>query len=241
MLIALFSDIHSNIHTLTSGYKDAIRQGASKIFVAGDIVGRGLHPLEVIRFLQQNHIPAIGGNVERKLLERKTNKYGMSKMYHKKKTNLAWTALQMDKSAWDYIHTLPTELHVQIEGITIYIVHGSPLSDKDYIYPSITPRGIEAKMRGQNPDILVCGHSHVPFIKTFKDLRVINCGSIGMSIDGDPRPSYALIEISPNRSIRCRIVRFEYPLSDLIDALKTREAPGIDAELYMTGIKNNKD
>lgn len=241
MKIAFFSDIHANIHTLTSGYKDAIRQGASKIFVAGDVVGRGLHPIEVIRFLQQNHIPAIRGNVERKLLERKTKKYGMSKIPQQKKANLAWTALQMDEAAWDYIHTLPTVLHVKVEGLTILVVHGSPISDKDYIYPSITPRGIQAKLRGQNPDLLVCGHTHVPFVKTFKNLRVVNCGSVGKSIDGDPRPSYALIEISTNRSLRCRIVRFDYPLLDLMDAIKSREAPGIDAELYLTGIKNNKD
>ena len=99
MKIAFFSDIHSNIHTLTSGFKDAIRQGASKIFVAGDLVGRGLHPLEVIRFLQQNRIPAIRGNVERKLLERKSKKFGTSKIHQEKKVNLAWTALQMDEAA----------------------------------------------------------------------------------------------------------------------------------------------
>jgi len=241
MRVAFLSDIHANIHTLTAAFKSAERSGASSTFVAGDIVGRGSHPLEVVRFLKERQIPVIRGNVERKLLTMREGQKNIIELLKGKKENLAWTAFQLDEEAWSYIGSLPEKLEFELNGYRVLVVHGSPLSDKDYIYPSITSRGIRAKLKDENPDLLICGHSHVPFVKRFGSLRVVNCGSIGMSIDGDPRPSYVLADISKERGIHCRVLRFSYSLPELITALKTREIPGIDEEVSITGINNMKD
>jgi putative phosphoesterase len=239
--VAFLSDIHANLYKLITALKNARRRGASRVFVAGDIVGRGPHPLEVVRFLRENKIPVVKGNVERKLLNLKHGEKGIFKLLDGKKANLAWTALQLDDDAWDYFATLPEYIRVTIEGFDILIVHGSPLSDKDYIYPSITPYGIRTKLAGDNPDILVCGHSHIPFTKKLKNLLVVNCGATGLSIDGDPRPSYALASFTVGRPVRCRILRFSYPLSEMISLIRSQEIPGFDEEVYLKGMINNID
>jgi len=241
MRVAFFSDLHANIHTLTAATKSAYRNGCSRIFVAGDLVGRGSHPLETLRFLKEQRIPGIRGNVERKLLSLREREQDILELLKGKKENLAWTALQLDEDAWDYMGSLPERMELQIEGFNILMVHGSPLSDKDYIYPSITSYGITTKMNGMKCDLLVCGHSHIPFVKRFRGLRVVNCGSVGMSVDGDPKPSYAIADLSAEKGIHCRIFRFSYSLSDLLTSLKTREIPGIDEEVYLTGVKKIKD
>jgi len=226
--------------------KNARRLGASRVFVAGDIVGRGPHPLEVVHFLQDNKIPAIRGNVERKLLGFRHGGKDIFKLLDGKKANLAWTALQLDDDAWNYIAALPEYIRVTLEGFDILIVHGSPISDKDYIYPSITPYGIRTKLADDDPadddpDILVCGHSHIPFTKRLKNLLVVNCGATGLSIDGDPRPSFALANLTAGKRAHCRIIRFSYSLSEMISSIRSREIPGFDEEVYLKGMKNSID
>ena len=43
-------------------------------------------------------------------------------------------------------------------------------------------------------DVIVCGHSHVPFLRKVGPWRFINPGSVGRPDDGDPRASYAVAE-----------------------------------------------
>jgi putative phosphoesterase len=241
MKVAFLSDVHANLYTLMTAIKNARKLGASQIFVAGDILGRGPHPLEVVRFLRDNRIPVIRGNVERKLLHLKQGKKDMFKLLDGKKENLAWNALQLDNDAWNYIATLPEYLGVTLEGFDVLIVHGSPLSDKDYVYPSITPYGIRTKLAGDNPDILVCGHSHIPFTKKLENLLVVNCGSTGLSIDGDPRPSFALASLTAGKPAQCRILRFSYSLSEMISSIRPQDIPGFDEEDYLKGVRNIVD
>jgi len=242
MKVAFLSDIHANLYTLMTALKNARRLRASRVFVAGDIVGRGPQPLEVVRFLRDNKIPVIRGNVERKLLSLKQGEKDIFKLLGGKKANLAWTALQLDDDAWNYIAALPEYIRVTLEGFDILIVHGSPISDKDYIYPSITPYGIRTKLAGDNPDILVCGHSHIPFAKKLERLLVVNCGATGMSIDGDPRPSFALASLTAGRPAHCCILRFSYSLSEMISSIRSQEEiPGFDQEVYQKGVKNTID
>jgi len=232
MLVAFLSDVHANIHGLRSGYQSAIELGARKLFIAGDLVGRGPNPNEVIDFIREKDIPSIRGNVERKLLSLRDDPHTP---YSKAK--LGWTAREMKKKSWKFIEDLPFDLNLELEGVSVHIVHGSPLSDKDYIYPSITARGLESKMNGGDPDILVCGHSHIPFEKKFPSLHVINCGSVGLSVDGDPNPSFALADISDSSVRSCGIVRFQYPFHRLLFDMDRMNVPKKDRMVFLQGIK----
>ena len=66
------------------------------------------------------------------------------------------------------------ELKLNIEGHEILMVHGSPVSDKDSIYPSITREGLRSKIGEQHPDILICGHTHIPFTRKVSGVLVVN-------------------------------------------------------------------
>ena len=107
------------------------------------------------------------------------------------------------------------------------------MSDTDYLYPSITSAGLKSKTDDACQfDILVCGHSHIPFVKVFQEKRVVNCGSVGLSIDGDLRGSYALVEVKKGSPVRSRIVRFRYPVQSLLDDIADRKVVGVKKESY---------
>ena len=237
MRIAFFSDIHANFPALSAALKSAARNKVEKIFVAGDLVGKGPNPVEVLRYLKKRNIPAIKGNIENKLLKLKNNPKRITKKLKKKGAHLAWTARQLQESEWSYLESLPEQLEFKLCSKKILLVHGSPLSAEDYIFPSITHRGLNTKLKHNKPDILICGHTHIPFLKSFNRLRVINCGAVGVSIDGDPRGSYAAVEILKNGQIHGHIVRFKYSIAQVISDLKNRGVPKAAKESYEKGVR----
>jgi diadenosine tetraphosphatase ApaH/serine/threonine PP2A family protein phosphatase len=109
------------------------------------------------------------------------------------------------------------------------------LSDTDYIYPSLTAQALAAKLGDSRPRVLICGHSHVPFTKEIAGVRVVNCGSVGRPIDGDPRGTLALCEFAGEARVRCRMARFPYPVEPLVADLKARGALGGFPQDYRTG------
>jgi len=147
-------------------------------------------------------------------------------MKQKKRKILLWTGTHLDDRSRRYLASLPEHLTLRLPGgHHLLVVHGSPLSMDDAIYPSITRRGLEAKVGGVRPDVLVCGHTHIPFVKRIGGVLIVNCGSAGHPVDGDPRPAYALVRTEEGAVPRGRIVRFEYDRNWTIAALGKSSLP----------------
>jgi predicted phosphodiesterase len=155
----------------------------------------------------------------------------------KKSAHLAWTANQLDSLEWEWLESLSDHQLLSVRETRILIVHGSGVADDDYIFPSITAEGLKSKIMGAPPEVLVCGHSHIPFIKVVGGVRVINCGSVGRPVDGDPRGSYVLADFPKPRSFNATIVRFSYPVDALIQDLVGRKVPFAVGDEYLKGIK----
>jgi putative phosphoesterase len=238
MRIVFLSDLHANFPALCRALDWAQRQRADRVICAGDIVGDGPHPTEVIRLLAEQQIEAILGNADRKVLELLESPKKLERRLKKRAhAGSAWTALAMGERERAWLAGLPAERHLSVEGVDIRVVHGSPLSDTDYVFPSITPAALAAKLGDERPALLVCGHSHIPFTRRIADVRVVNCGSVGRPIDGDPRGSGALCELPGDGRLRCRIGRFAYPVESVITDLEARRARGPSPGEYRAGIK----
>ena len=238
MLIAFISDIHGNLPVLKAVITDAKIQGVDKIICAGDITGNGPFPSEVCSYLEENKIPTISGNYNCKMLD--VIKHGKStadKLQKKKRELLFWTAKHIRKSAQTFLESLPSSIEEEMPaGRKLLVVHGSPTSNDDDILPSITSSGIKAKLGDARPDILICGHTHIPFVKRFGNLLIVNCGSAGQSVDGDPRPSYAIVS-ADEATVHGRIIRFDYDISEIVNALNKTSLPkGIQKD-FIEGTK----
>jgi putative phosphoesterase len=225
--MAFLSDIHGNLPALEAAVVNAKARGAGKIICAGDMTGYGPFPNEVCRFLMERRIPAIIGNYDQKAIEvAKRGAAAAARMKQKKRKILLWTGAHLDGRSRRYLAGLPEHLTLRLPGgHHLLVVHGSPLSMDDAIYPSITRRGLEAKVGGVRPDVLVCGHTHIPFVKRIGGVLLVNCGSAGHPVDGDPRPAYALVYAGADAVPRGRVVRFEYDRKETIAALAKTSLP----------------
>jgi len=63
----------------------------------------------------------------------------------------AWAALALGDAEPEWLGSLPTGLRFAAERIDILVVHGSPLADTDYIFPSITAPALLAKLGEPRP------------------------------------------------------------------------------------------
>ena len=227
MLIAFISDIHGNMPALEAAVAHAKSHGAGRIICAGDMTGYGPFPEDVCRFLRNRRIPTIIGNYDKKVIDMaKRGKSAAEGMKRKKKKILQWTVENISRETKRYLSGLPDHLDLNLTGgQKVLVVHGSPVSMDDTIYPSITRKGLESKLGDIRPDILVCGHTHIPFVKHIHGILVVNCGSTGHPIDGDPRPSYALVDAKPDAAPRGCIIRFEYDRDQTIEALNKTSLP----------------
>jgi hypothetical protein len=62
-------------------------------------------------------------------------------------------------------------------------------------------------------------------VKRIGGVLVVNCGSAGQPVDGDPRPAYALVQAEPGARPHGRIVRFDYDPDRTIAALQKTPLP----------------
>ena len=242
MIVAFLSDLHANFPALCAALERAERAGAERVVCAGDIVGAGPHPTEVVRLLMEGGVQSVRGNVDRKVAALLDRPKKLARLAAKKeRAGEAWAFGRLGRRELAWLAALPAALRFEAEGVDVWVVHGSPLGDTDYIYPSLTPEALRAKLGDERPGLLVCGHSHIPFARRVAGVHVVNCGSVGKPVDGDPRGSFALAELGPAGRVRCRIVRFAYPVHRVVCDLEERGAKGAEPEEFARAVKRKRE
>ena len=184
-MIAVISDIHGNLPALHAVIKDMPK--VDKILCAGDIVGYNPYPNEVIQELKLLNALCILGNHDRAIVRGSTlhfNKYA--------RAAIDWTNKNLSENSMLYLLSLPESMLVNIDGYKIAIHHGSPHNEDEYIMPEDAN---EELLKYDPADLLVLGHTHIPFIKHFKNGTILNPGAVGQPRDNDPRASYAIVDL----------------------------------------------
>jgi len=213
--VAVISDIHANLPALEAVLADIDRKDVDQIFCAGDLVGQGPHPNQVVSRIRKAGIPSVLGNQEIEVREL------ADRARPDPKKHMLWTIAVLKRRNREYLLSLPSDRELEVEGVGILLVHGSPHGTFDTMHPSLTSNTLRAwfPLGTPRPDVLVGGHTHVPFVRTVDGMLVVNAGTVGRPFDGDPRASWALLELEKGRA-RARIRRVEYPVEEAVRAMK---------------------
>jgi predicted phosphodiesterase len=100
---------------------------------------------------------------------------------------------QLDGESMDYLRALPTSAVVDVDGLRCLLVHATP---HDPLHRAVgpDPDAWRAELAGVEAGAVLVGHTHIPFDLQLGHHRVVNPGSVGLPLDGDPRAAYAVIE-----------------------------------------------
>ena len=219
--IALISDIHANLPALEAVLTDAKLKGATAILNAGDSIGYGAFPDEVISCLRSSHVLSVIGNYDLAVLFRKW-KRGKPRSRDKQAV-MQFAYNNLSKENRTYLAGLSREFRLRVRGTSILVTHGSPDSINEYLDLGTPESRLREFAQKTRADIIVTGHSHLPSIRQVDNVLFVNCGSVGRTEDGDPRACYALLTLDPLSVVHIRV---SYDISRAITAMQNQHLPG---------------
>jgi putative phosphoesterase len=225
MRLAIFSDIHSNIHALNAVEVELKgRGGADMIVCSGDIVGYGAFPNECCRTISAISKATVMGNHDLAVLDQDT-----SSMNPYAAEAVLWTSSRLDDDSRRWLHSLSKEARFQVGGLDVAMYHGSVGSCNEYVFEE---DATESMLRNARCSLLILGHTHVPYVRRFQSGLIVNPGSVGQPRDGNPRSCYALLDTD---SMECEILRLEYDIDEAADAIESAGLPGFLADRLSAG------
>lgn len=196
MKIAVLGDIHSNHLALEACLARIEKLHIHHLLFLGDYISDCACPevtLNLLRGVQTSHSTLfIRGNRENYMLSHQASpfpgwvrgsRYG-SLLYtysHLSEADLTWFAQMpiVDKTAYN---ALPA----------ITLCHGSPARDRGILLPDSDE--MCDVLHSMETQLLLCAHTHTPFIHHWSNRTVVNGGTVGLPENGIPEAQFATVE-----------------------------------------------
>jgi len=228
MRVLLISDVHGNYDALKSVLESA--RGFDYVWVLGDLVDYGPEPHMVIDLVREikpevllmgNHDYAVAYNTDCRCGQELHDLSVYTRL------NISYRLLTRDQLDW--LRNLKHYERVNTPLGRVFIVHGAPSNPLyGYIKPDLPvnelesllyePReGFTIKQKLVSADYVIVGHTHIPFSLTLKNIKVFNPGSVGQPRDGDPRASYAILNLE---NMEFKHYRVEYNVDNVVKKLR---------------------
>ncbi|HEY9290357.1 MAG TPA: metallophosphoesterase family protein [Microlunatus sp.] len=197
--VAVLSDVHGVLPVLDAVLAEEDVRSCERIVITGDHVA-GPQPIAVLqRFAELGEkLILVRGNADREVVALRTDP-----SLAVPDPISAWVAGQIDDQQAALLAGLPHPVILEIDGFgPVAFCHGTPRDDNEVVL-------VDTRMQqwievfgelGDEIRTVVCGHTHMPFVRLVDRRLVINPGSIGMPY-GRPGGNWVLLD-NGNVSLR---------------------------------------
>jgi putative phosphoesterase len=241
MQLAIFSDIHANLPAIQTVAQHIEQANYDGVYCLGDIGGYASQPNEVQTLIQALGCATVLGNYDEGVgFNRDDCGCHYIKPFDIAMSNVSflWTREHTTNTNKEWLHGLPREIRLEVEGKRILLCHGSPRSTTEYLFENrsdgflkqFTPGGKD----DAHADIIVFGHTHVPYHRVVDGIHFINTGSVGRPKDGDTRAGYAVLTLSGD-TVMVEQVRLPYDIETAATRLVAAGLPEYFADYLRTG------
>lgn len=236
--ITIFGDIHGNLPALEAVLADMDARGLDNLYCLGDLVGYGTFPNEVIALVRERSIPTIMGNYDQGVGNSSDDcgcAYKTEVEQQRGEQSIAWTNAHTTDDNKAYLRSLVDRIPVQPGNLRVLLVHGSPRKINEYLYEDRPAASFERLLDGVDADVLVCGHTHLPYHKVLPSGRqVINAGSVGKPKDDNPDACYIILSVDGS-DLRVEFRRVKYNVERAAQAIEATEMPHEFAQMLRDG------
>lgn len=224
--LLVFGGPYSNLQATEAIRKVAESKGIlpSHIVCTGDAIAYCAQPNETVNLLKAWGIHWIKGNCEQALANNADDcgcgfdEGSPCDVLSNRWFGFSQQALSADNK--QHLSTLPDQLLFSYQGQKIQVFHGSPKSQNQFLFASTDDSVFSESMTHHDADLLIGGHSGLPFVKAIGQAAWLNAGAIGMPAnDGTARTWYAIVEISPD-DIYIALHPLEYDIASCVNAMQ---------------------
>jgi len=236
--LTIFSDIHANLPAFEAVIADMDQRGLENRYCLGDLVGYGTFPNEVVEIIRSSKIPTIPGNYDQGVGNSSDDcgcayKDEVAKALGQQ--SIAWTNVHTSEENKTFLRQLQHQLSLPLGSLHVVLVHGSPRRVNEYLYEDRPDASLERLLDMTNADVLVCGHTHLPYHRILPSGRhVINTGSVGKPKDDDPRACYVVLE-ADGHDLKVQFIRVPYDIEAAARAIEASDMPDGFAQMLRTG------
>lgn len=235
-MIAIISDIHSNLEALQAALDYIDNHKIESIYCLGDIVGYGPNPNECIELIRKRCQVVLMGNHDYAAVGLANIEY----FNEYAKMSTYWTIERLREENRSYLSNLPFS-HQTNDS---FFVHASP-SNPSFWYYVLSVQDAQMEMQSFDQRICFIGHSHVPVVFTQENLYrevsftfepnekyIVNVGSIGQPRDGNSNLCFAVMDEQKNS---VEFVRLTYDLQKTYSKIIKAGLPLFLAERILKG------
>jgi putative phosphoesterase len=188
--VAVLSDIHGVLPVLDAVLAEPDVLAAELIVVTGDHAA-GPQPVAVLDRLSElgERVVLVRGNADRELVALRRGEPAAFPDVS------PWAAAQLSQAHLDLLAGLPHPVTIELQGFgPVIFCHGTPRDDEEVVLVDTRLERWAEVFADLPAEVatVVCGHTHMPFVRLVDRRLVINPGSIGMPY-GRPGGSWALL------------------------------------------------
>lgn len=214
--VAVLSDIHAMAVSLEHVLGEPAVRAAEAVVVTGDHLWGPLpdRTLEMLDALGERGV-LIRGNADREVLD-----------LSRDDPVTAWGAARLTTAQRALVAAMPTQVVLPVAGFgEVLFCHATPRDDQEVVLADSRPQRWAEVFAGLDPAVgtVVCGHTHLPFVRLAAGRLVINPGSVGLPY-GRPGAHWALLQdgavslrrtlIDPEELVRRTAAKSSMPMVD---------------------------
>ncbi len=236
MRLGIIGDIHGNLAALGSVLSALRRCGVSAILNTGDSVGYSAFPDECVELLGKEQVIEVQGNYDEAVAQMHPDcgcGPASGSLARLREASLRWTQSRVSEQTRSRLRQLAVIRWLVFENRNILLAHGQ-VGDRGEAELAREQSAWARRAGETGADIVVLGHSHLPRIERLGRTTLVNPGSVGKPVDGDPRAACAVVEITP-AAVCAQILRVPYDVEANARALVAAGLPPEIAPLLRSG------
>jgi predicted phosphodiesterase len=211
--VVVLSDVHGVLPALTAVLAEPDVAAAELIVLTGDIA-TGPQPVQTLDLLLSlgGRVRWVSGNCERELLTAVKEPAAAPP-----DGITAWAAAQLRADQVELLDRLPTSVTLDVRGLgEVLFCHATPRDDEEFV---LVDSSLDrwADVLDDAPDTVVCGHTHMPYLRLADRRTIVNPGSVGMPY-GTTGAHWALLGGADGPAIQLR--RTHYDRAAAADAIE---------------------
>jgi predicted phosphodiesterase len=184
MRIAIVSDVHGNLVALEAVLDDLERQRPDLVVQGGDLVLFGPQPEACLDRIRDLGWPGVLGNTDEVLWQPPPG-------IPVPEPSIEWTRERLGPERVGWLRAQTMEWRQNDE---LALVHAAPGDLWRAVLPDAPEGEVEGVYGPLSARLVTYCHIHVPYVRGLSNFTIANSGSVSIPLDGDPRPSYLLIE-----------------------------------------------